>query len=163
MLDIVNVIVYNIRMRDASFFQHPRLDWQRRYEALRACLVERLPAKVVADRFGYQPGYVRLLVHQFRHGKIDFSEPVPEGKVARRRVTAEIRHKIRAWREHRLSAGEIAELLAEDGTELSVRTVERVLAEEGFPRLPRRARLKVGLTVKGAVSPVLKKRAILAL
>ena len=140
-------------MRDTSFFEHPRLDWQRRYEALRACFVERLPAKVVADRFGYQPGYVRLLVHQFRHGKIDFSEPVPEGKVARRRVTAEIRHKIRAWREHRLSAGEIAELLAEDGTELSVRTVERVLAEEGFPRLPRRARLKVGLTVKGAEVP----------
>ena len=140
-------------MRDASFFEHPKFDWQRRYEALRACFVERLPAKVVADRFGYQPGYVRLLAHEFRHGKIDLSEPVPEGKVARRRVTAEIRQKIRAWRERRLSAGEIAELLVEDGTELSVRTVERVLAEEGFPKLPRRVRLKVGLTVKGAEAP----------
>jgi hypothetical protein len=140
-------------MRNASFFQHPKLDWQRRYEALRACFVERLPAKVVADRFGYQPGYVRLLVHQFRHGRIDFSEPVPEGKAARRRVTAEVRRKIRAWRERRLSAGEIAELLAEDGSDLSVRTVERVLAEEGFPKLPRRTRLKTGLTVKGAEVP----------
>jgi len=34
-----------------------------------------------------------------------------------------------------------------------VRTVERVLAEEGFPKLPRRARLKIGLTVKGAQVP----------
>jgi hypothetical protein len=140
-------------MRDANFFLHPQLNWQRRYEAVRAALVERLPAKVIADRFGYQPGYVRLLIHEFRHGKFDFSEPVPEGKVARRRVTAEIRQKIKGWRQKKLSAGEIAELLCEDGTELSVRTVERVLAEEGFPKLPRRARIKVGLTVKGAEIP----------
>jgi len=33
--------------------------------------VERLPARVVADRFGYSPGYIRLLRHQFWCGKID--------------------------------------------------------------------------------------------
>jgi len=140
-------------MRDANFFTHPENDWQRRYEALRASFVERLPARIVADRFGYSPGYTRLLRHQFRHGKIDFSEPIPEGKVVRRLVTAEIRCKIRAWRERRLSAGEITELLSEDGIEISVRTVERVLAEEGFSKLPRRTRLKVGLTVNGAEVP----------
>jgi len=112
-----------------------------------------LPARVIAERFGYRPGYIRLLRHQFRHGKIDFSEPVPEDKAARHRVTAEIRQKIRDWRESRLTAGEITELLSEDGVEISVRTVERVLAEEGFPKLPRRTRLKVGLTVKGAEVP----------
>jgi len=31
--------------------------------------------------------------------------------------------------------------------------VERILAEEGFPKLPRRIRLKIGLTVKGAEVP----------
>ena len=41
-------------------------------------------------------------------------------------------------RKQRLSAGEIVELLSEEGVELSVRTVERVLAEEGFPKLPSR-------------------------
>ena len=142
-----------ICMRDASFFTHPENDWQRRYEALRASFVERLPARIVADRFGYSPGYIGLLRHQFRHGKIDFSEPVPEGKVARRRVTADIRRRIKEWRERRLSAGEITELLSQDGIEISVRTVERVLAEEGFPKLPRRTRLKVGLTVNGAEVP----------
>jgi len=140
-------------MRGASFFTHPENDWQRRYEALRASFVERLPARIVADRFGYSPGYIRLLRHQFRHGKIDFSEPVREGRAARRRVTALIRRKIRAWRERRLSAGEITQLLSEDGIEISVRTVERVLAEEGFSKLPRRIRLKVGLTVTGAEVP----------
>ncbi len=56
------------------------------------------------------------------------------------------RNKICSWREHRLSAGEIAQLLSEDGIEISVRTVERILAEEGYPKLPRRTRLKIGLT-----------------
>lgn len=140
-------------MRDANFFTRPTPEWQRRYEALRASFVERLPDKIVADRFSYSHGYFRLLKHLFRHGKMEFFEPVPEGKALRYRVTAEVRRKIRAWRERRLSAGEIAELLSEEGVDISVRTVERVLAEEGFAKLPRRTRIKLGLTVKGVEIP----------
>lgn len=140
-------------MPDAHFFTHPVHSWQRRYEALRASFVERLPARVVAERFGYTPAYVRLLRHQFRSGKIDFSEPVPEGKAARRRVPSDVRQKIIDWRRQRLSAGEITQLLSEEGAEISVRTIERVLAEEGFPKLPRRTRLKLRRTVKGAEVP----------
>lgn len=140
-------------MRDITYFTQPAHSWQRRYEALRASFVERVPAQAVADRFGYTPEYIRLLRHMFKHEKIDFSEPVPEGKIARRRVTTEIRRKIRAWREKQLSAGEITQLLSDDGVEISLRTVERVLAEEGFPRLPRRTRIKLGRTVKGAEIP----------
>jgi transposase len=140
-------------MPDEKFFIHPVHGWQRQYEALRASFVERLPAKVVAERFGYSQAYIHLLRHQFTHGKIDFSEPVPESKTQRRRVDAGIRQKICSFREHRLSAGEITQLLSEEGVEISVRTVERVLAEEGYPRLPRRTRLKIGLTVKGTKVP----------
>ena len=140
-------------MADASFFTHPRLDWQKRYEALRASFVERLPAHIVAERFGYTASYIHLLRHQFKHGKLDFAEPPAEGSPRRRRVGAETRQRIRAWRERRLSAAEITELLLEDGVEISVRTVERVLAEEGFPKLPRRTRLKIGRTVQGAEIP----------
>jgi transposase len=149
-------------MRDKSYFLHPVHEWQRRYEALRASFVERLPAKVVAQRFDYSPSYIHLLRHQFIHEKIDFSEPVAEGKAARRRVNSKIRLKICNWREHRLSAGEITQLLSEDGVELSVRTVERVLAEEGFSKLPRRSRLKLGLTVKGAKVPAVSQAICLA-
>jgi len=140
-------------MSDVHFFTHPAHAWQRRYEALRACFVERLPARVVADRFGYRPGYIRLLKHLFQTGKVDLSEPAPEAKASRRRVTAEVRQKMRSWRERRLSAGDIVELLAQDGIEISVSTVERVLAEEGFTKLPRRTRIKIGLTVTGAEIP----------
>jgi len=144
-------------MRDEKYFLYPLHDWQRRYEALRASFVERLPSKIIAERFGYSPSYIHLLRHQFIHGKIDFSEPVPEGKAARHRVNSKIRLKICNWREHRLSAGEITQLLSEEGVELSVRTVERVLAEEGFTKLPRRSRLKLGLTVKGAKVPAVSE------
>lgn len=140
-------------MRDDKYFLYPVHEWQKRYEALRASFVDKLPAKVVADRFGYSQSYINLLRHQFVHEKIDFSEPVPEGKIKRRKVNLLTRSKICNMREHSLSAGEIVQLLSEDGIELSVRTVERVLAEEGYPRLPRRSRLKLGLTVKGAKVP----------
>ncbi len=142
-----------MEQRDAKFFTYPQIEWQRRYEALRASFVERLPHKVIADKFGYTPGYVRLLRHQFIHGKIDFAEPVPEGKIQRRRVSADTRRKIIEWREKELSSGEITELLSEDGVEISIRTVERVLAEEGSPKLARRTRLKIGMTVKGTEIP----------
>jgi transposase len=156
-IDIINVIAYKIIMRDANFFLHPEHEWQKRYEAIRASFVDRLPANVVADKFGYSPGYVHLLRHQFIHEKIDFAEPVPEGKAARRRVDSKLRQKICNWRERRLSAGEITQLLSEEGIEISVRTVERVLAEEGFPKLPRRSRLKLGFTVKGAEVPAVSE------
>jgi len=152
-VDILTVILYKIFMRDANYFINPIHEWQKRYEALRASFVERLPAQAVAQRFGYSLAYVHLLRHQFKTGKMDFSEPVPESGAGRYRVSAETRRKIRTWREQELSAGEIAQLLSEDGVDISVRTVERVLAEEGFPKLPRRTRLKIGLTVKGAETP----------
>jgi transposase len=150
---MLSVMHYIKGMRDEKYFLYPIHDWQKRYEALRASFVDRLPAKIVAERFGYSQSYINLLRHQFLHERIDFSEPVPEGKIKRRKVDALTRSKICNYREHRLSAGEIVQLLSEDGIEISVRTVERILAEEGFPRLPRRTHLKLGLTVKGARVP----------
>ena len=152
-IDIITAILYKCFMRDERFFLHPVHEWQRRYEALRASFVERQPARIVAERFGYSLTYIHLLRHLFTHQKIDFSEPVPEGKTNRRRIDTALKAKICNWREHRLSAGEITGLLSEEGVEISVRTIERVLAEAGYPRLPRRSRLKLGLTVKGAQVP----------
>jgi transposase len=138
---------------DATYFTKPKQAWQRRYEALRASTVERLPAQVVAARYGYNVNYVYVLRHMFKTGKIQFEEPVGDGKVQRRRVNKETRQKICTYREQRLSASDICALLLEDGIELSIRTVERVLAEEGFGKLPRRTKLKIGITVKGANVP----------
>jgi hypothetical protein len=64
-VDIITDISYKACMRDEKFFLHPVHEWQRRYEALRASFVDRLPAKVIADRFGYSVSYVNLLRHLF--------------------------------------------------------------------------------------------------
>lgn len=140
-------------MKDATFFTRPVAVWQRRYEALRASLVERLPDQLVAERFGFSIGYLRVMRHQFRHDKIDFSAPPAEGHTTRHKVSAETRQKIISWRRQNLSAGDIAQLLSDEAIDISVRTIERVLAEEGFPKLPRRTKLKIGRTVKGAAVP----------
>lgn len=153
-LTFISVILYNISMvKGVTFFTHPKLEWQRRYEALRASFVDRLPARIVAQKFEYTESYVRLLRHLFMQGKFDFSEPVPEGKTNRYRVSTAVRQKIREWREQNMSSCEITQCLSEDGVDISIRTVERVLREEGFPKLPRRTRLKIRMTVKGTNIP----------
>ena len=84
------------------------------------------PVRCFGGHRGGKPGvrarniFVYLLRHLFKTGKLDFAEPVAEGKARRHRVGAEVRGKIRAWRQRRLSAGEIAQLLSEDGVEISV-------------------------------------------
>src|SRR4030066_2449712 len=64
-LDNLTVILYNISMRDATYFTKPIHEWQKRYEALRASFVDRLPAEAVAERFGFSAGYVCLCGHRF--------------------------------------------------------------------------------------------------
>lgn len=140
-------------MRDANFFTKPVDKWQRKYEALRASFVERLPDHIVAERFGLSVGYLRVLRHQFRHEKIDFAEAVAEGSRPRRRIDAATRQKIVAWRQRELSAGDIAQLLHQEAIDISVRTIERILAEEGFKKLPRRTQLKIGRTIRGTEVP----------
>ena len=140
-------------MRDVSYFTHPLTVPQRRYEAMRAFFVDHLPAKIVAERFGFSAAYLRFLKHQFRKGKIDFFEPSITGPKQRFKVGADVRKKIVEWRQKQLSAGQIAELLNEEGIGISIPTVARVLAEEGFKKLPRRTRLQIGFTVKGAEVP----------
>lgn len=52
-----------------------------------------------------------------------------------------------------ISAGQIAEILDDEGDDLSVRTVERILREAGFEKLPRRSRLLIGQTVDRTTVP----------
>ena len=135
-------------MKNASFFTSPQHLWQRRYEALRAYYVEGLSDEQIAVKFGYAPGSVTQLRHQFRNGALDFSLPV-DGS-GRRSITPETRQLIVSWRGQEHSAQDIVTLLGKAGVNVSVRTVERVLAEEGFSKLKRRAQRQKDTTVLGA-------------
>jgi hypothetical protein len=134
-------------MDPVHYFQHPEDPGQRQYEALRASFVERLSARGVAERFTMSPGYVHVLRHRFRRGLVRFTFRAADVPGARRGTPAGIRARVVELRQQcGLSAGQIAEIIEDEGTDLSVRTVERILTEAGLPKLPRRTRLLIGET-----------------
>lgn len=51
-----------------QFFLQPQATFHRRYEALRAYVLDGQPAAVVADRFGYRRSSFKSLLCRFRAG-----------------------------------------------------------------------------------------------
>jgi hypothetical protein len=120
------------KRKDATFFIFPESDWQRRYEALRASYVERMPDEVVAKHFGFTAAYIRLLRYYFRKGMTHFlvAEAEREGPKSRKPVPPDTRAKIVAWRAQQRSSLEIAELLFREGVSVSIRTIQRILVRD---------------------------------
>src|SRR5262245_57293157 len=123
----------------ATVVLEPANSTHRQYEALRAFFVDRLPSAEVARRFGYTPGSFRVLVHQFRQDpRRSFFLTPAKGPQSAPKVDP-LRDLIVALRKQNLSIYDISRNLAHQGHSLSPVAVARVLREEGFARLPRRA------------------------
>lgn len=123
----------------AKVFLQPANSTHRQYESLRAFFVEALPSKEAARRFGYSQGSFRVLVHQFRQNP---RRPffLPPAKGPRQGSKSDPwRDKIVQARKQNLSVYDISRLLHEQGRRLSPVYIGRILKEEGFARLPRRA------------------------
>jgi transposase len=135
------------------YFAHPKSPGQKQYEALRAFYVDNLPARVVADRFGYTVPSFNALKQKFKSGKLSFKfteKPGPQGS----RLPKEIQQRIfEIRRVYALSSYRIAEILAIEGVEVNPRTINRLLQKAGFPPVPRRGKLSIGETVYGAKVP----------
>ena len=135
------------------YFAYPQSPGQKQYEALRSFYVDKLPARVVADTFGYTLVSFNALRQKFKTGKLSFQftgKPGPQGS----RVPKEIQERIfEIRRTHNVSAYRIAEILAIEGNEINPRTINRLLQKAGFPPAPRRAKLAIGETVVGAKVP----------
>ena len=127
-------------MRSGSeFFTSPGDPAQRRYEALRAYLVEGKPAEVAGARFGYSKATMYQMTTDLRAGKIQFfvsSKPGPKGP----RKTASLRERVLAMRALDKSVKEIADALNAEGTPISHQSVWVIVSSEGLSRLPPRAR-----------------------
>jgi hypothetical protein len=123
----------------ARVFLEPASPTHRQYEALRAFFVDRLPGAEVARRFGYTPGSFRVLVHQFRRDprRPFFLAPAKGPQSAPK--ADPLRDIIIALRKQNLSIYDISRTLSHQGRPLSPVAIARVLREEGFARLPRRA------------------------
>jgi hypothetical protein len=126
-----------------EFFTEPTDATQRRYEALRAYLVDGCPAEQVAARFGYTLAALQSAVRDFRAGRRGFFTPARPGpKSAPAKDAARMR--VLALREAGHSVDEISDVLAAEGTPLNRTGVAEICAEEGLPRLWRRPQAERG-------------------
>ena len=126
-----------------SFFLDPPTPKQRQYEALRAYVVEGLPARESAHRFGFTEKSLYALAHDLRTGDLEFFPSLSPGP-KERRTTPYLCQRISEWREQGLSVEEIVDRLREEHIERSPSTVERILKDAGFGKLPRRSAAQRG-------------------
>ena len=121
----------------AHVFLTPQNATHRQYEALRAYFVEELPGPEVARRFGYTPGSLHQLVHQFRQqpNRSFFVRATPRLADL---ATDPVRQQIIQLRKQNLSIYDISEALKKEGCPRTPMAVSLVLRQEGFTKLPRR-------------------------
>ena len=121
----------------AEYFLEPSTPAQRRYEAMRAYLVDGASATEVAGRFGYSTATVHQLAAELRAGRTDFfrsSKPGPKGP----RKSKTIRDRVLKLRAEDRSVTEISTALNAEGSPASAQTVWAILHAEGLERLARR-------------------------
>jgi transposase len=128
-----------------AFFNPPASPRQRPYEAIRAVVVERLSVEQAAQRFGYAVTTLYSLLRDLKAGTLDLFPPPVRGP-AERHTPEPVRQWVVKYRHAQLSAAEISARLKEENYKISVRPVERILADAGFPKLPRRSRPQRGRT-----------------
>lgn len=127
-----------IRLMDlAQALLSPRNTAHRQYEALRAYFVEGLAARDVAERFGYTTGSFRQLAYQFRNNPdreffVDDSRPGVKSDDA-------VHDTIVRLRKQNLSVYDISRALQKEDLQRTPAAISKVLKEEGFTKLPRRA------------------------
>jgi transposase-like protein len=118
-------------------FARPAQVNQRRYEAVRAYVLEGAPLAVAAARFGYSPAALASLVRDFRAGKLTlFAEAGTPGRKSAPKKDA-ARGRVVELRRQGMSVHEISARLAAEGRPLNRTGVGQILAEEGFGRLLR--------------------------
>src|SRR5216684_1095216 len=118
-------------------FARPAQVNQRRYEAVRAYVLEDAPLAESAARFGYSPPALASLVRDFRAGKLAlFAEAGRPGRKSAPKKDA-ARGRVIELRRQGLSVHEISARLAAEGRPLNRTGVGQILAEEGFGRLLR--------------------------
>lgn len=144
----------------ADRFLKPQTREQKRYEALRARFVDKLPTAEVARRFGYSNGTFRNMCSEFmKNDNPNFFAPRPKApKVAESAPEPAVsrRERIIDLRSSRdLSIYDIADILKREAIPASPPHIHGVLKAAGMSRLRRRSlseRLEVARSHKAAVA-----------
>ncbi len=116
----------------ADFFSKPSNPSHKMYEALRSIYVDNIPKEKVAEDTGYAINTLNILIYRFKKGELYFFENKTPGP-KERRVDNNIKEKIIALRKMNKSCESIFEDIDK---KVSLRTIQRIVNEEGFTRLP---------------------------
>ena len=139
------------------FFLNPRIVKQRQYEALRSHFIDDLTRKEAAERWGYTINTYQSLIRDFQNQNIEFFQQIKKGP-KHRQTSDPVREEIVFLRKQNKSVQEIENELISQGHAKSISTINRILQEEGFPKLPRRTNKERGLTKKGTQIPPKSRR-----
>jgi len=127
------VVAIGAARSGGEYFATPEPGPQRRYEALRAYLLDGEPAATVAQRFGYTTTGLYSAVRDFRAnrgGARDFfADPRPGPKTAPAKDAA--RTRIIELRAQGHSIDEIGTVLAREGVALNRTGINEVITEAG--------------------------------
>jgi len=135
-----------------EYFKSPKSARHRQYESLRAYYLESLSQKEAAEKFRYSVYTFQSLVSNFQNGTIDFFPPVKPGP-KKRWTPDSVSERIITLRKHNHSVYDIKDILERDDIKTSIQTINRVLSEDGFSKLPRRTQSELGLTKKQMLIP----------
>ena len=135
-----------------KYFQSPKEPAQKRYEALRAYFLESLTQKEAAKRAGYSISTFQSLVSNFQNGKVEFFLK-PQYGPNRRQASDFIHERIVSLRKSGHSVYEIKDVLSKEGFRTSIQTINRIIKDEGFAKLPRRTGEELGITKKNMLLP----------
>jgi transposase len=132
------------------YFANPSTPDHKKYEVLRALFYEKLPKEEVTEKFGYTNYTLNAIIRDFRQGKLIFF-PLKKPGPKDRNTSEEAKTKIISLRKQNLSAEDISNQLLSENIKISLRTVERILEDEGFSKLSRRTNKERGLTKKKTI------------
>ncbi|MBU0560134.1 MAG: transposase [Bacteroidetes bacterium] len=139
-------------MNILDYFLNPLSKRQNQYEAIRAFVVEKLSADEVAAKYGYKPSTIYTMLRDTRAGRLELFPIVKKGQKQRRTPNA-YQKEIIGLRKQNYSIHDIHEKLSESDINVSAKTIERILKENGFEKLPRRSDRERGVTRKNKLIP----------
>jgi hypothetical protein len=150
-------------MKPEEYFIFSQSVNKKRYDALHAFFVNRLPAAEVAERYGYTLTSFYSLIRDFRkyltgggHREDFFFKDTVLGRKPGKED--DLKDMIISLRKMNFSAEDIVSIANSKSYEVSYGFVYKVLREEGFARLPRRSEVsKKQLELPAIKAPVAEK------
>ncbi len=140
-------------MKLIDLFTKNLVSAQKQYEAVRAVAFNDGDLDDIAYRFGYTTQSLKTLIYRVKSNKQKIFPEVIKGPKKRRTPSEAIKLILELRRKEKLSSKDIVQKLNSQSIDIGVRTIERILAEAGFPKLNRRSYKQRGITKKGTYIP----------